>query len=200
VLTAVVTANASGAVEVSFAEDAFVAAEEGEKEVPDNDLNPIAFEWKEGVWGFGAFLVLLIALRLWLFPIVRNGMQSRYDMVHDDLDSAEALTASARADVAEYEARLASVRAEAQQKIDAARATLETERSEKLAAANAAIAERRAAAAAGVDAARQEAMGDVESAVADVVSRATEIATGKPADPSSVTNAVRSAMGAEVSS
>lgn len=173
---------------------------QAEVEAPESDLNPIFPELKEVIWGFGSFVVLAIALRFWLFPLVRDGMTARYDSIQSDKESAETLTAAARADVAEYEARLASVRAEAQQKVDAARATLESERNEKLAEVNARIAEKRAAAAAEVEAARQAAMGDVESAVASVVSRATEIATGKPADPSTVDGAVRSAMGTGVAS
>mgnify|MGYP001550350673 CR=1 FL=1 len=43
-------------------------------------------------------------------------------------------------------------------------------------------------------------MGDVESAVSDVVSRATELATGNPADPATVSLAVQSSMGSGVGS
>lgn len=200
-LTAVVTTSGPNMevtlVEAGFAEAAFVAAEE---EVPENDLNPIAPELKEVVWGFGSFLVLLVLMRYWLFPKVREGMRRRQEQITGDREAAEALTAAARADVAEYEARLASVRVEAQQRVEAARATLESERAEMLAAANGRIAERRAAAAAEVDAARAAAMGDVETAVADVVARAAEIATGRSVDPSAVQAAVRSTMGAEVTS
>ena len=141
-----------------------------------------------------------VAMRFWLFPKVREGMQARYDKVQSDKESAETLTAAARADVAEYEARLTSVRAEAQQKVDAARATLEGERAEQIGAVNARIADKRAAAAAEVESARQAAMPDVESAVTDVVSRATEIATGSPADSAAVQSAVNSAMGAGATS
>ncbi len=201
-LTAVVTTASTGHFQVTLLEaetcertdlngEEFPIGSEGCPE-----LNPIAPEAKEMIWGFGAFVVLAVCLRFWLFPKVREGMQARYDKIQSDKESAETLTAAARADVAEYEARLASVRAEAQEKVDAARATLEAERSEKMAAANARIAEQRAAAAAEVEAARLAAMGDVESAVSDVVARATEIATGKPANPSMVRNAVQSAMGA----
>ena len=108
-------------------EDAFTVGSDGCPE-----LNPIAPEAKELIWGFGAFVVLFVCMRVWLFPKVREGMQARYDMIQSDNESAETLTAAARADVAEYEARLASVRAEAQQKVDAARATLESERAERL--------------------------------------------------------------------
>ncbi len=210
-LTAVVTTASTGQLQVNFleaetcertdlseaeiealgGEEAFTVGSEGCPE-----LNPIAPEAKEMIWGFGAFVVLAVCLRWWLYPKVRAGMQARYDMIQSDKESAETLTAAARADVAEYEARLVAVRAEAQEKVTAARATLEGERSDKIAAANARIAEQRAAVAAQVEAARQAAMGDVESAVTDVVARATEIATGKPADASTVRSAVQSSMGA----
>ena len=210
-LTAVVTTASTGQLQVNIleaetcertdlseaeieelgGEDAFTI---GSENCPE--LNPIAPEVKEMVWGFGCFLVLLIAMRLWLFPKVRQGMQARYDKVQSDRESAETLTAAARADVAEYEARLTSVRAEAHQKVDAARPTLEAERSEQIGAVNARISEKRAAAAAEVDAARQAAMADVESAVTDVVTRATQIAIGKVPDTAVVESAVRSSMGA----
>lgn len=173
---------------------------QAETAAPESDLNPIFPELKEVAWGFGSFVVLAIALRYWLFPLVREGMRARYESIQSDKESADTLTAAARADVAEYEARLTSVRAEAQQKVDAARATLETERSEQLAEVNARIAEKRAAAAAEVEAARQAALGDVEMAVVSVVTRATEIATGRPADQSTVEGAVRSSMGTGVAS
>jgi len=163
------------------------------------ELNPIAPELDETLWGFGAFVVLAIAIRYFLFPKIREGMAARYDRIHDDQDSADTLTASARADVAEYEARLSSVRAEAQSKVDAARATLEAERAEQLAAVNARIAQKRAAVQAEVDAAREAARVDVEGAVTDVVTRATELATGRAPDPDTVRSAVGDAMGAEVS-
>lgn len=207
-LTAVVTSShAGGAMQFGLLEadvceridlDGNPEFPVGSEECPE--LNPIAPEPKEMVWGFGAFVVLALCLRFWLFPKVRDGMTARYEHIQADKESADTLTAAARADVAEYEARLASVRAEAQQKVDAARATLESERSAQLAEVNGRIAEKRAAAAAEVDAARQAAMGDVETAVSDVVARATELATGKPADQATVSNAVRSSMNTGVGS
>jgi F-type H+-transporting ATPase subunit b len=194
VLTAVVVSSGS-AVEVVLPEDLVLSAEE--EEVPQNDLNPIAPELKEMAWGFGAFVVFAIALRFWLYPKLRAGMRDRYEGIQADRERAESLTASARADVAEYEARLASVRVEAQQKVDAARQTLEAERTERLAEANERIAQRRAAATADVEAARASAMDEVESAVVDVVGSAVPMATGRSVDPDAVRSAVRAAMSAE---
>lgn len=207
-LTAVVTtSHSSGNLQVNFLEAETCERTDlegnpefatGSPECPE--LNPIAPEMKEVIWGGGAFIVMLVVLRVWLFPKVREGMAARYDSIQSDRESAQTLTAAARADVAEFEARLASVRSDAQERTDVARATLESERNDAIGAANARIAEKRAAVAAEVEAARQAAMGDVESAVTDVVSRATEIAVGTTPSPDTVRSAVQSTMNAGVSS
>ncbi len=196
-LTAVVTSSGSS-IEVSFLED-FVAAEAAEGEGPENDLNPIFPEPKEMLWGFGSFVVMAIAIRYWLFPKVREGMQRRYDHIHDDFEQAETLTAAARAEVAEYDAQVASVRADAHSRVDAARATLEAERSEKLAELNARINEKKTAATAQVETARLAAQDQVNAAVSDVVSTAGRIATGRTPSPEAVSAAIADANNREVS-
>lgn len=165
----------------------------GSDECPE--LIPIAPEVKEIIWGFGSFVVLAVVLRYVLFPKLRAGMAARYESIRSDFEKADTLTASARAEVAEYEAQVASVRADAQSRVDAARATLEGERSEKLAAVNARIAEKRAAASAEVDAARQAASSQIAAAVSDVAARAGELATGKAPSPDTVRSAVDATMG-----
>ena len=198
-LTAVVTSSGA-TIEVSLLDSTFVTAEEGsEAEGPESDLNPIFPEVKEVVWGFGAFVVLALVMRLFLFRKVRDGMTARYDRIEGDLETAQASTTSARADVADYEAQLAAVRADAQTRVEAARATLEAERTEQIAAANARIADKRGAAAAEVDAAKQAARGQVESAVADVSTSLTELATGRRPSDEVVQRAVGEAMNQGVS-
>ena len=206
-LTAVVTTSHTGSVvQVNLIEaDTCERTDlEGNPEFPTSDtssagcpeLIPIYPEVKEIVWGFGSFVVLAIVLRYVLFPKVRAGMTARYDSIQGDFEKAETLTASARAEVAEYDAQVASVRADAQGRVDAARATLEGERNEQLTAVNARIAEKRAAAAAEVEAARQAASSQVASAVSDVAARAGELAAGKAPSADVVTAAVDAAMGA----
>ena len=198
-LTAVVTSSGA-TIEVSLLDSTFVTAEEGsEAEGPESDLNPIFPEVKEVVWGFGAFVVLALVMRLFLFRKVRDGMTARYDRIEGDLETAQASTTSARADVADYEAQLAAVRADAQTRVEAARATLEAERTEQIAAANARIADKRGAAAAEVDAAKQAARGQVESAVADVATSISELATGRRPGDEVVQRAVGEAMNQGVS-
>ncbi|MDG2438960.1 MAG: ATP synthase F0 subunit B [Ilumatobacter sp.] len=206
-LTAVVTTSHTGSVaQVNLIEaDTCERTDlpEGENIFPVGsemcpELIPIAPEGKEVIWGFGAFVVLAIALRYVLFPKVRAGMTARYDSIQGDFEKAETLTASARAEVAEYDAQVASVRADAQGRVDAARATLEGERNERLTAVNASIAEKRAAAAAEVEAARQAASSQVAAAVSDVAARAGELAAGKAPSADVVAAAVDAAMGANV--
>ena len=176
-------------------------AEEGEahEEVPENDLNPIFPELKEVVWGFGAFIVLAVLMRWVLFPRMQKGTEAREALIRSGHEDGEQITAAAQGDADAYEAQLASVRAEAAQRIDAARATLEQERSERLAGVNAAIAERRAAAAAEVEQARANAQVDVESAVRDVAAAAGRLATGRQPDQDAVAEAVSAVMSAGVS-
>ena len=95
---------------------------------------------------------------------------------------------------------LATVKAEAHERIDAVRHTLETERTARLAEVNAAITAKREAAAAGAGAARQAVEADVAAAAVDVTSRTIELATGKAPDADAVRSAVEQSMSAGVSS
>jgi F-type H+-transporting ATPase subunit b len=161
----------------------------------DKGPSPIAPEIKELAWGAGAFIVLFVLMRLVLFPRLKQGMEARYGKIRGDHENADSIRAAANAEVAEYEAQLASVRAEARQRIDAARQTLEAERTDALTEANARIAARRAEAVAASDAARAAAEEHVQAAVADVSSRAAELATGRRPDDATVNGIVATLMG-----
>lgn len=193
-LTAIVTTTAAGAVRVRLSSAVgVVSAEEGAK--PEGTPpNPIAPAVNELYWSAGAFFVLLVIMRYVLFPRLKKGMDARYEGIHSDLEGADRVRDSARADVAEYEKALGAVRAEAAVKLDAARQTIDAERGARLAEVNARIAQARAEADQRVAAAREAAKGQVEAAVAQVAGRAAELATGRPADPTIVQNAVRAAM------
>lgn len=190
-LTAVAT-HTGNSVEVTFL-DAFVGAEESEV-APKDGPSPIVPEVKELAWSFGAFIVFALLMRLVLYPRLRSGMDQRYESIRAGLEGADTARAAARAEVAEYESQLASVQASANERIDAARQTLEAERQARLAEVNAGIAERRRVAQADADAARAAVRGDLESAVADVVSRTVELATGRQPDASTVSDAVSASL------
>ena len=162
--------------------------------------SPLAVEVKELAWGAGAFIVLALLMRFWLFPAVKKGMDARYAHIRDGHEQADHSRAAARAEVAEYESALATVKAEANERVEAARETLEAERTARLADVNAAIAAKREVAAAEAAAARAAASGDIAAAVIDVTSRTLELSIGNVPDGAAVRSAVDSAMSAGVSS
>ena len=188
----VTTTGAGHAVAVHLPQSTGVTATTAEPKGP----SPIAPEVKELAWGAGAFIVLFVLMRLVLFPKLKKGMDARYGKIRGDHETADATRAGAKAEVAEYEAALAVVKAESRQRIDAARQTLENERSAALAEANARIATRRAEATAHNEAARAAAEGHIQAAVADVSSRVAELATGRRPDADTVTGVVASLMAA----
>ena len=157
-------------------------------------------EWKELAWGAGSFIVLALLMRFWLFPAVKKGMDARYNLIRDGHEQADTARAAARAEVSEYESALATVKAEANERVDTARQTLEAERAARLEEVNAAIAAKREAAAAEAAAEREAVSADIASAAADVTSRTVELAIGKAPDAAAVRSAVDAAMGAGVTS
>jgi hypothetical protein len=91
VLTAVVT-TIGGSVQVRLvsaedgesidpAECEFVEENEAGEEVCGEGPSPVAPELKELLWGGGAFLVLLVIMRLVLFPRLKKGMEDRKSVV-----------------------------------------------------------------------------------------------------------------------
>lgn len=156
--------------------------------------NPIAPEGKELYWGAGSFLVLLVLMRFVFFPKVKRGMEARYEGVRQDIEGADAVKSSARADVAAYDKALAEARNDAAKRVDAARATLDSERQKALAEVNARIATRRGEADQQASAAREAARGQIATAVGAVASKAAEIAIGRKPDAAVVDQAVKSVM------
>ena len=190
-ITVTVTTTGAGHAVVVHLPQAYA---EATTTAEDKGPSPIAPEIKELAWGAGAFIVLFVLMRLVLFPRLKQGMDARYGKIRGDHETADATRAAAKAEVAEYEAELATVKAEARLRVDAARQTLEGERTVALADANDRIATRRAEATAANDAARAAAEEHIQAAVADVSSRAAELATGRRPDPAEVTGIVSSLM------
>jgi F-type H+-transporting ATPase subunit b len=156
----------------------------------DEGPSPIAPELHELLWGGGTFLVFLALMRLFLVPRLKKGMEARYQLIRSDLEEADDLRAEAQREVAEYQNQLAGVRAEATERVDAARRQLESERAERLAEVNERISAQRAEAVAEAEARRTAVRQTVDDAVASVASRAVELTIGKRPDPETVSRAV----------
>ncbi len=162
--------------------------------------NPIVPELKELVWGAGAFIVFAIIMRYVAFPRLKKGMDARYNGIRHDHEQADATRLAAQAEVADYQAQLASVKAEAAARIDAKRQELEAQRTARIATVNAEIAEQRAAAVAENDAARAAVQDQIQAAVADVSSSAIRLAVGKAPNPDVVNRIVNDVMNAGANS
>jgi F-type H+-transporting ATPase subunit b len=173
----------------------------GEK-IPQSECgpgpSPILPEAKEFIWGASSFVVFALLMRFFLFPRLKKGMDARYNSIREGHENADAARSAARSEVAQYEAAVASAKADAAKVVDAARATLESERQAAISAANDRINAKREAALREADAAKAAVRGQIESAVGDVVSSAVEAATGKRPDSAAVSRAVADVMSAGV--
>jgi F-type H+-transporting ATPase subunit b len=174
-----------------------MGAEGAAAETEDTGPSPIAPEVKELAWGGGAFIVLFLLMRLFLFPRVRKGMDARYGKIRGDHEAADAVRAQARDEVATYEQELAAVKAEAARRVEAVRQELETARAAAISEVNGRIAAKRAAANAANDAAKAAAAHQIRAAVVDVSGRAAVLATGRRPGADVVEGVVSSLMGAQ---
>jgi F-type H+-transporting ATPase subunit b len=193
VLTATVThTGGARAVTVHFPQSSGSGTEAGTEEKAGP--SPIVPEVKEIIWTSGAFVVFAVLMRYVLYPRLRKGMDARYNLIRTDHEGADSTRAAAKSEVADYEAELARVKAEAASRIDAARRTLEAERNERLVVVNGEISALRTTAVAEADASRAAVQGQIESAVADVASRAIELAIGKAPEAAVVNRVVGEVM------
>jgi F-type H+-transporting ATPase subunit b len=165
---------------------------------PEEGPSPISIEKKELFWAGGAFLVFLALMRLYLVPKVKEGMEARYGLIRSELEEADDVRAEAQRELAEYQADVAKVRAEAATRIEAARHQLEGERAERLTQVNDRIAAQRAEAVAQAEAARAAARETTDEAVTSVVTRLVELSIGKRPDPAVVSRTVADVSGVEV--
>jgi F-type H+-transporting ATPase subunit b len=148
--------------------------------------NPILPTGKEMAWGLGSFLVLVLLMRVWLFPNLKKGTDARYAKTRADLDDAERIREAGAADVARYDEAIAEANTEAAHLLEAARQETDADRNVKIQSANARIAERRAAAAAEVESARREALAGTQPIVLEIGATAAERILGVPVDRASV--------------
>jgi F-type H+-transporting ATPase subunit b len=195
-LTVIVTKSNGGVVDVRLS--SAITADDAETastgQPVDTGPNPIAAEPKELLWSAGAFLVLLVVMRYFLFPRLKKGMDERYASIRSNIEGADQVKSSARADVANYDAAVAAVRVEAAARVDAARQTLDSERTARLSEVNARIATARAEADAANNAARAAGQAQVASAVSTVVVQAAELASGSRPEQSVVDQVVKQVM------
>lgn len=156
--------------------------------------NPLEINTNELIWAGGSFLVFAVVLRYVLYPRLRKSMDARYNSIRAAHEEADGARQAARTEVADYEAQLATVKAEAAGRIDAARQTLETERQQQVTALTATLDGRRAEARAAAEAAREAVRPQIQAAVAEVAGKAGELATGTRPNSDMVNRVVNEVM------
>ncbi|MBA3287793.1 MAG: ATP synthase F0 subunit B [Acidimicrobiia bacterium] len=189
-----------GGVQVVLLPGLAPAQAEEETEALEEGPSPIAPEAKELLWGIGAFVVFLVLMRLVLFPKLKKGMDARYGKIRADHEEADAVREQALREVADYQAELDTVKAEAASRVDAVRRQLDNERSGRLTEVNQQIAEQRAAAATAAEERRAAARSTVEAAVVAVTTALVERSTGRAPDAETVRRAASDVMSVGASS
>ncbi len=141
------------------------------------------------VWLIAVFAILYIIVQASL-PKVERVAGQRAGVIGADLNEAEAAKAAAAKTLADYEASLATARAQAAKLAEEAKAAAAAEAAARLRAVEDDLGRRGAAAMARIDKARAEAMttlrGVAEEATAEIVERLT----GRRPTPAEVTAAV----------
>lgn len=149
---------------------------------PDNPILPTGLEL---IYGGASFVVLWALMKFVLTKPVLKIMQDRADKIRGDLEAAEQARAAADQAIAQYNAALASAKAEATRLIEDARAQGEAKRREFMTAAEADVAAMRAAAAEEVARAKAEALVQLRGDVATIAVDAAKAVIGKDLDVSS---------------
>jgi F-type H+-transporting ATPase subunit b len=158
------------------------------------DPSPLKIVPAELYWAGGCFIILLILMRLVLYPRVAKGMDERTGYIKANHEEADRAREAANVERQQYEAQLATARAEANRRLDAARDQIEQERQSALAETTATLSGRRQEALAEVAAARAAASGRLADVTADVVAHASMLILGRIPDPEVVRRAVTASM------
>jgi F-type H+-transporting ATPase subunit b len=158
------------------------------------DPSPLKIVPAELYWAGGCFIILLILMRLVLYPRVAKGMDERTGYIKANHEEADRAREAANVERQQYEAQLATARAEANRRLDAARDQIEQERQSALAETTTMLSGRRQEALAEVAAARAAASGRLADVTADVVAHASMLILGRIPDPEVVRRAVTASM------
>lgn len=144
--------------------------------------NPIAPETNEWVSGLLAFLILLIAIRVFAWKGIKQGMNNRTERIRGDLARADEAKAEAEGVLADYQSRVAASKTEATRIIEDARAAADALKGELQKRAEAEIAETRQRAQADIEAAKQQAIADLRGEVTSLAIGAAEVVVQKNLD------------------
>ncbi len=166
-------------------------AVEGEEEAPPNPVLP---ETNHMVWALGSFLLLWALMQYVLLPPLLKSREEREQKILADKQAADKARRALDEVQADYDASLASARAEADSVVDAAREEASQYRASVLADVNNETAEARSVAAGGLDESRAAAIDSLRGDVGDIAVAAASAVLGKDLDRSAQQDAIDSAL------
>lgn len=141
------------------------AAEHGKPGMPQ--LDPTSYP-SQVFWLVVTFAVLYVIMSRVALPKVHGVLAERESRITSDLAEAERLKAESDRAIAEYEAALASARAQAQATADQTRGRMNAETAAAKARVEAELGEKARGAEAAIQAAKAKAMGNVDAVALDV--------------------------------
>ncbi len=131
------------------------------------------------VWVFVVFLIVFLALRKWVFPVIGNALDARAKSISDSIDSAEELRKQADEVLTEYRQRLAEARTQADEIVTRARQAGEAHQKEAIETARAERERLLEQTRRDVEAETRRAIDQIRREVADLTVLATEKVTRK---------------------
>lgn len=147
--------------------------------------NPILPEPTEIIWGGLSFLVLLVAMVKWGYPMITRAMDARADRIRDDLDEATRARTEAETVLEEYRRQLADARNESNRIIEEARQTADQLRKDLMTRAEAEVNELRQRSREDIDAAKGRAMAELRAEVSSLAIELAEKVVGRNLDAES---------------
>lgn len=169
-------------------------AEEGEETAEEEVPNPVIPEVNELLWAFGSFMALWALMKFVLLPPLLKLRAEREEKVASDREAADRAQQALGEVQGEYNASLASARAEADGIIEAARAEAADYRSTVMAGATTEISEMRSDAASGLDDSRSAAIDSMKGDVGDIAVAAASAVLGKNLDRGAQQAAIDAAL------
>ena len=131
------------------------------------------------IWVFVVFVIVLLALRKWVFPAIGAALDSRAQAISTEIDSAENLRKEAQEVLDEYRQRLAEARTQADEIVTRARQAGEAHQKEAVETARAERERLLEQTRRDVEAETRRALDQIRREVADLTVLATEKVTRK---------------------
>jgi F-type H+-transporting ATPase subunit b len=147
------------------------------------------------VWTIVVFVISLLILRRWVFPLIGQALDRRAKTIEGDIDAAAELRVDADKLLAEYRERLKEARAQSEEILQRARQTADSHEHEARDQVQEILAEAAKRAEREIDAATKRALDDIRKEVADLTIMATEKVTRKTLNDADQRRLVEEALG-----